>query len=130
MNRADYDRYLACFNAKDYEGVLSFWAEKFDLQFAGYRFTTPDEIRKFYGFLHQYLKETITVTAYVNDANMVAMEAIVRIEGIKPLDQATLEAAGYGRLVPLAVGQVVEIPQYIHYHLRDGKIVRAGCAIA
>jgi hypothetical protein len=130
MNRADYDRYLACFNAKDYEGVLSFWAESFDLQFAGYRFTTPDDVRKFYGFLHQYLKETITVTAYVNDVNMVAMEAIVRIEGIKPLDQTTLEAAGYGRLVPLAVGQVVEIPQYIHYHLRDGKIVRAGCAIA
>lgn len=129
MNRADYDRYLACFNAKDYDGVLSFWADRFDLQFAGYRFTTPEEVRRFYGFLHQYLKETITVTAYVNDANMVAMEAIVRIEGLKPLDQATLEAAGYGRLVPLAVGQVVEIPQYIHYHLQGGKIVRAGCAV-
>lgn len=129
MNRADYDRYLACFNAKDYDGVLSFWADHFDLQFAGYRFTTPEEVRRFYGFLHQYLKETITVTAYVNDANMVAMEAIVRIEGLKPLDQATLEAAGYGRLVPLAVGQVVEIPQYIHYHLQGGKIVRAGCAV-
>lgn len=130
MNRADYDRYLACFNAKDYDGVLSFWADHFDLQFAGYRFTTPEEVRRFYAFLHEYLKETITVTAYVNDAHMVAMEAIVRIEGLKPLDQATLDAAGYGRLVPLAVGQVVEIPQYIHYHLRDGKIVRAGCAIA
>lgn len=130
MNRTDYDRYLACFNAKDYDGVLSFWADKFDLQFAGYRFTTPDEVRRFYAFLHEYLKETITVTAYVNDAHMVAMEAIVRIEGLKPLDQATLDAAGYGRLVPLAVGQVVEIPQYIHYHLCDGKIVRAGCAIA
>ena len=42
---------------------------------------------------------------------------------------ARLEAAGYTRLVTLPAGAVVEIPQFIHYHLREGKIVKAVCTI-
>lgn len=130
MNRADYDRYLACFNAKDYDGVLSFWADEFDLTFAGYHFRTKAEVKAFYAFFHQYAMETVNVTAFQGGDEMVALEAVVRLEGIRELTQETLEAQGLGRLVGLKVGQVVEIPQYIHYHLRDGKIVRAGCAMA
>ena len=130
MNRADYDRYLACFNARDYDGVLSFWAEEFDLSFAGYHFRKKAEVRAFYSFFHQYANESVRVTAWVDSPGMVALEAVVRLEGIRELTPQTLEAQGLGRLVPLQVGQVVEIPQYIHYHLRDGLIVRAGCAVA
>lgn len=130
MTRADYDRYLACFNARDYDGVLWFWAEQFDLSFAGYHFHTKQQVRDFYAFFHQYARETVQVTAFLGSADMVALEAVVRLEGLHELSQQTLQAQGLGRLVGLQVGQVVEIPQYIHYHLRDGKIVRAGCAIA
>jgi hypothetical protein len=130
MNRADYDRYLACFNARDYDGVLSFWAEEFDLAFAGYHFRNKAEVKAFYAFFHQYANESVRVTAWVDSPGMVALEAVVRLEGIRELTLQVLEAQGLGRLVPLQVGQVVEIPQYIHYHLRDGLIVRAGCAVA
>ena len=85
MDRSHYDRYLAAFNARDYDGV-----------------------KAFYAFFHAYVDESITVNAYVSDARMVAMEVVV----------------------PLAAGQVVEIPQFIQYHLRDGMIVRAACAVA
>lgn len=130
MNRSDYDRYLAFFNARDYDGVLSFWAEEFDLSFAGYHFRTKAEVKAFYSFFHQYANESVRVTAWVDSPGMVALEAVVRLEGIRELTPQMLEAQGLGRLVPLQVGQVVEIPQYIHYHLRDGLIVRAGCAVA
>jgi ketosteroid isomerase-like protein len=129
VNRADYDRYVRCFNARDYEAVLEYWASDFDLTFAGYHFHTKAEVRDFHAFFHQYAKETVLVTAFVSRPEMVALEATVRLEGIRELTRTTLESKGFGRLVGLGVGQVVEIPQYIHYHLRDGKIVRAGCAL-
>ncbi len=130
MNRQAYDHYLACFNARDYDGVLAHYAEDFLLEFAGYRFTRKDPVRRFYAFLHAYLNEQITVTAYVADAQMVALEGVVRLEALRDLTPETLAAEGYGRLVPMTAGQVVEIPQYIHYHLHDGLIVKAGCALA
>jgi ketosteroid isomerase-like protein len=35
MNRADYDRYLTAFNAKDYDGVADFYAEPMKMDFFG-----------------------------------------------------------------------------------------------
>lgn len=129
MNRSTYERYLAMFNARDYEGVLGFYADRFELEFAGYRFTTREQVLKFYRFLHAYLDERITVHAFIGDDQMVAIEATVRLEGKEELTPEALDAAGYGRLVPIKPGQVIEITQYIHYHLQDGRIVRAGCAL-
>jgi ketosteroid isomerase-like protein len=129
MDRSLYDRYLTAFNDRDYDAVLAFYAEPFELTFAGYRFTRKAQVKAFYQFFHAYVNESITVTAYVGDARMVALEARVRLQGIRDLDAETLAAAGFGRLVPLAVGQVVEMAQFIHYHLRDGKIVRVACVV-
>ncbi len=129
MNRATYDRYLACFNARDYDGVLAFYAEEFVLEFAALRFTTREQVKQFYAFLHAHLDESIQVTAFVGDAQFVALEGIVRIEGKMNLTAEALAEAGYPGLFPLAKGQVFHIPQFIHYHLRDGRIVRAACAV-
>ena len=129
MDRKAYDRYLALFNARDYDGVLAHYADEFVLEFAGYRFTTKAQVREFYAFLHQYVNEQIRVTAYVSDAHMVALEGTVRLEGLKDLTPERLAAQNYARLAPLRAGQVVEIPQYIHYHLHNGLIIRAGCAL-
>lgn len=125
-----YRRYLDYFNARNYDGVLANFADAFDLSFAGYHFRTKEEVRRFYQFFHEHVDEAIDLKAFVGNAEMVAIEVIVKLTGKKELTPAALEKAGYGRLVPLAVGQVVEIPQYIHYHLRDGKIVAVGCAMA
>jgi len=129
MDRTAYDHYLACFNARDYDAVLAHYAEEFVLEFGGLRFTRKQQVKDFYAFLHSYLDESITVQAFVSDGAMVALEGIVRIEGRVELTAAALAEAGYAGLFPLAAGAVLHIPQYIHYHLRDGLIVRAGCAL-
>ena len=129
MDRAAYDHYLACFNARDYDAVLAHYAEEFVLEFGGLRFTRKQQVKDFYAFLHSYLDESITVQAFVSDGAMVALEGIVRIEGRVELTAEVLAEAGYAGLFPLAAGAVLHIPQYIHYHLRDGLIVRAGCAL-
>jgi hypothetical protein len=61
MERHRYDEYLARFNARDYRGVLEFYAPRFEVRFAGVTLRGPQHLLDFYGFLHQYLAETITI---------------------------------------------------------------------
>lgn len=129
MTREDYDRYVALFNARDYDGVLAHFADDFELVFAGYVFRTKPEVRDFYAFLHAHVDESVTVHSFLSGPDMVALEADVRLEGIADMTPDMLAARGLDRIVPLARGQIVTIPQFIHYHLRDGKIVRALCAV-
>jgi hypothetical protein len=129
MDRASYDRYLARFNARDYAAVLDFYAAEFEISFAGYTLRTRAAVLDFYKFLHAHLRETITVQSFVSDEHFLAIEAIVRLEGLVDLTAGALEAAKLGRMFPLQAGQVIEIPQFIHYHLIDGKIVKALCAV-
>jgi hypothetical protein len=129
MNRQSYDQYLERFNARDYEGVLSYYAPQFEISFAGYTLRTREAVLSFYGFLHQYVRESIVIDAFVSNDEMIAMEARVRLEGIRELTPAAARAAGFERLMVPRVGEVLEIPQFIHYHLRGGKIVKALCAV-
>jgi SnoaL-like domain len=129
MDRAAYDRYVERFNARDYDAVLAHFADAFELVFAGHVFRTKDEVRRFYEFLHRHLIETITVQAFVSNESMVAMEADVRLEGLEDITPEALVEQGLEGLVPLRKGEVIIIPQFIHYHLSDGKIVRALCAV-
>ena len=129
MNRADYDRYLQLFNARDYDGVLAHFADSFELVFAGYVFRTREEVKRFYAFLHDHVKESVTVKHFVADENMAALEADVRLEGIHDVTPEMLAQQGLERIVPIRKGQVITIPQFIHYHFKDGKIVKALCAV-
>ena len=130
MDRAAYERYLAAFNARDYDAVLAHFADRFEVVFAGYAFRTADQVRDFYRFFHACVDERITLKAFLSNETMVALEADVRLEAHEDLTPAMLEAQGLGGLFSLAKGQVITVPQFIHYHLdANGKIVRALCAV-
>ncbi len=130
MDRSAFDRYLETFNARDYDAVLDYYAEPFAVSFAGYTFTTKDELRKFYAFFHRYVDERIVIQRFVSDATMIAMEANVRLEATADLTPEALAEQGLDRIVALQKGQVVTIPQFIHYTLKDGKITKAECVVS
>ena len=65
---------------------------------------------------------------FVSDENNVVLEARVQIEGVKELSAETVAASDYPKLKPLTVGQAAVIPQFIHYHLENGKFVKVVCA--
>ena len=129
MTREDYERYVAAFNARDYDTVFDFYAEKPRMAFFGIEITSRDELKRFYGFLHQYVKETVTVERFAGSDELAAVEGIVRIEGIQDLTPEILAANGMAQFFPIAAGEVQEMRQYIHYHLKDGKIENVGCAL-
>ena len=124
-----YDEYVAKFNARDYDGVFDYYVDNPDMSFFVVTPRSREDLKRFYGFLHSYLIETITVDRFVSNDEMIALEAQVRIEGTRDLDAETLAAHGYPGLQPVRAGQVIEMKQYIHYHLDDGKITSVGCAI-
>jgi hypothetical protein len=129
MDRAAYERYLALFNARDYEAVLAHFTDDLEVVFAGYALRSKQQVRDFYAFLHSHVREEIAVTRYLSDGSTIALEAAVRLTGIKPLTPEILAEKGFARLVAPPVGVTVEIPQFIHYHLKDGKFAKAYCAV-
>jgi hypothetical protein len=129
MTRDDYERYVTAFNARDYDAVFDFYAERPKMAFFGIEIATRDQLKDFYGFLHRYVKETVTVERFAGSDELAAVEGIVRVEGIDDLTPEILEARGMGRFFPIRKGEVQEMRQYIHYHLDDGKIESVGCAL-
>jgi SnoaL-like domain len=129
MTRADYEDYLARFNARDYQGVLQFWAQDFEASFAGIVLRKGADLLKFYSFLHSYVDESISVHEFVADDHLVALRADVRIEGRRDLTKEILNSAGYGGIFPIAAGQVMVIPQLILYRMERGKFKKVYCAV-
>lgn len=129
MTRDDYERYAAAFNARDYDTVFDFYAERPKMAFFGIEITTRQQLKDFYGFLHRFVKETVTVERFAGSDELAAVEGIVRVEGITDLTPEILAERGMDQFFPIAKGEVQEIRQYIHYHLKDGKIESVGCAL-
>jgi len=125
--RKDFDLYLKKFNSRDYPGFLSYFAGKFEMIHVGGNLKSREDVMKFYKFLHHYIKETVMVDRLVMDEHMIAMEARVQIEGVRELTPQAVAASGYPRLKPLKVGEKAVIPQFIHYHVVNGKIVKVEC---
>lgn len=126
---ADYLRYVEAFNSRDYDGVFDFYGPAPRMAFFGIAITSRDELKAFYGFLHQYVVETVTVERCAVSEDLCAVEAIVRIEATQDLTRETLDANGMQQFFPIAKGEVQEMRQYIHYHLVEGKIASVGCAL-
>jgi hypothetical protein len=129
MTREDYGRYVAAFNARDYDTVFDFYAEKPRMAFFGIEITSRDQLKQFYGFLHRYVKETVEVERFAGSEELAAVEAIIRIEATDDLTREILDANGMEQFFPIAKGEVQEMRQYIHYHIHHGKIASVGCAL-
>ncbi|SFV07883.1 nuclear transport factor 2 family protein [Pseudoduganella namucuonensis] len=124
-----YERYVAKFNARDYEGVLSHFAEDFEIRFAGHTFRGRKDFMRFYGFFHDHVSESIRLDALASSDTLLAIEASVRLEAKSDLTPAMLAEQGLERIFPLRAGQVVEMNQFIHYRLENGKFVSVVCAL-
>ena len=130
MTRDEFDVYLKKFNSRDYDGFLDYFADdnEFELVHIGGSFNTRESVKKFYDFLHAYIKESVIVDRFVSDENNVVLEVRVKIEGVKELTAEAVAASDWPKLTPLKVGQTADIPQFIHYHLENGKFVKVVCA--
>lgn len=129
MRRSEFEKYLGYFNTSAYEDVHRYFADDIILKFAGYEFTGKRSIRRFYQFFHDHLDEKIIVHQFAGDDENVIIDVTVRLVAKKALSPADLKANGYERLVSLSQGEVVEIPQFIHYRIEKEQFKEIRCVI-
>lgn len=129
MNLEQYCAYLELFNARDYDGVLSHLHHDAEIVFAGMALRGHQAVRDFYAFFHAHVDETISLNRFLGNDDMVALEGTVRLEARRDLTAEMLAAKGLERLVALKQGDVVEMRQFIHYHLTEGRFSGAECAV-
>ncbi len=71
------------FNARDYDAVFDFYAENPRMAFFGMEITSRDELKRFYGFLHQYVKgDPVTDERFAGSDELPQSRRSIRIEGI------------------------------------------------
>lgn len=129
MNRSEFETYLGYFNNRAYEQVHRYFADDIVLKFAGYELAGKNSIRRFYRFFHDHVDEHIIVHQFAGDDENVIIDVTVRLEAKKSLTSAALKANGYERLVSLGRGEVVEIPQFIHYRIEKDQFKEIRCVI-
>lgn len=129
LDRAAYDRYLAAFNARDYDGVADFYVDPPRMDFFGIAITSRQALKQFYSWLHSAVDEHVTVRAFAASDTCTAIDAIVRITARRDLTREELDANGATGFFPIKAGEVQSIRQFIFYSTREGRIERVECAL-
>lgn len=130
MDRAVYQRYADAFNRRDYDTVYDFYSDGANIAFFGVSLNDRAAFKRFYTFLHAHVIETLTIVKYASSDELVALEGIIRVEATRDLTAAALEEQAIPTAFAIQKGAVLNMSQYIHYHLDPaGKITSVGCAI-
>ena len=129
LDRAAYDRYLAAFNARDYDGVADFYVDPPRMEFFGIVITSRQELKDFYAWLHDNVEENVRILNFAASETCTAIDAIVRIAAKKDLTREALDAKGATGFFPIEAGVVQEIRQFIFYTTKGGKIEKVECAL-
>ncbi|WP_353226786.1 nuclear transport factor 2 family protein [Novosphingobium sp.] len=129
LDRAAYDRYLTAFNARDYDAVADFYVDPPHMEFFGIVITSRAELKQFYSWLHSLVIESVAVRAFAASATCTAIDADVRIEALRDVSRAELDAHGATGFFPIRAGEVQVIRQFIFYTTRNGRIERVECAL-
>jgi len=113
MMRADYDEYLALFNAND-PSFIKFYHSDVVLELSGSEIRGAQGIKNFYADVKKYISEKVEVTTFIRDGDKLAVEIPTTFEVIADWDDSF-----WG--VPLKKGQVLRIVSWGIYDIEDGK---------
>jgi len=119
-DRAWFERYLAAFNANDFEGFGAYYAP--DVQFFGQAATLSGRqaVLDFYRGVKARIDERVDLLAFVGDAEMIGAEIRTTLV---PLEDWPDFPTG-----PLAKGERRQSINFAFYDLADGKFARIRSA--
>lgn len=117
MTEDDYHRYIAAFNARDYDALESFFADGFALENAGFRVEGKQAFREFYAFFHDYCREEVTLKGFYPGRQGFVANVVIRFSGLKSLSPQVLAEKGYSGMTPVPAGATVNVEFLILYLL-------------
>ena len=114
IDEARFRRYVAHFNAGDYDRVAEFYADDVELAFPdGRTVTGRDGIVAFYRPIHRAVHELLDIRFLLTGADRVAAELYTEFRCVQ--DMPTFP----GR--PLAAGDVLRLTSFVHYDVADDR---------
>jgi hypothetical protein len=122
LTREDFNRYQEAFHSGDYDTAFDYYVEYPRLRVFGVEITTRLQLRRLSRFLREHIHESIEVERFALSDNLLAIEALVRVEGLRNMDTQRLREEGLYQFHPIAAGEVQLMRHFVHYRLRDGKI--------
>ena len=117
MTEDDYHRYIAAFNARDYDALESFFADGFALENAGFKVEGKQAFREFYAFFHDYCREEVTLKGFYPGRQGFVANVVIRFSGLKSLSPQVLAEKGYSGMTPVPAGATVNVEFLILYLL-------------
>lgn len=115
MDRAAYQAYLDAFMAQDFEGFSRFYAEDVVFNLSGGKKIIHGRqgVVDFYREVFERIREELTITWFVSDANGVAVE----------VDTVFTALADWPDFMskPMKAGEQFRITSWAHYTLKGGK---------
>lgn len=128
--REDFDRYHQAFHSGDYDTAFAYMVEEPRLSVFGITITKSHQLGQMYRFLRDYLRETVVVERFAISDDLLAIEALVRAEGVRDLDAQSLREHKLHQFRPIRTGEIQLMRHFVHYHLTDGKIESGSCVAA
>lgn len=130
MSREDFDRYQAAFHAGDYETAFEYYVDEPVVSVFGHKIATRFQLHQLYRFLGQHIHETVHVERFAISDDLIAVEVLVRVKGLRDLDVQSLREHGLYQFHPIGAGEIQLMRNFVHYRLRDGKIESGICVQA
>lgn len=124
MNEADYHRYIAAFNARDYDTLETFFSDDFVLENAGFAVRGTQAFRDFYAFFHEFCAEQVEFREFFPGRQGFVANVVIHFSGLKSLSPQVLADRGYPGMSVVPKGVTVPVEFYIHYQLNDAGLIR------
>jgi hypothetical protein len=128
--REDYDQFRQTFHAGDYDSAFEYMVDEPRLNLFGHRITKRIQLGRLYRFLRDYISETVLVEKFAFAEDFVAVEAVVRVQGLQDLDALKLREQGLHLFHPIKAGEVQLMRNFVHYHLSEEGRIESGTCFA
>lgn len=115
QTRADLERYIACFNAKDYAGQIAHYAPDVEYKVGTLTLSRPQDIADFYRDFHAHADEHVDLRLFTQTDDTIGAVLATRFEPFRDYLKHGLD---------FRAGQPISIVTLAFYRLKDGQIHR------
>ncbi|HLH68734.1 MAG TPA: nuclear transport factor 2 family protein [Candidatus Dormibacteraeota bacterium] len=120
MDEAMFRHYIALFNARDYERLITFYTEDVELELPASSPRGREGIRRYYSDLHRFVRERLRIDFLLVGRDRIATELYTEFRCLHDLPTFSFK--------PLVAGEVFRCTNFVHYDLVGDRFRRIRVA--
>lgn len=119
LSRTDFERYISIFNQGDSDAYSEYYHPDVVMERGDLRLEGKEAILAFYRDFHSHAKQTIQVMDFLAEGSRIAVELQTTFEVHTDWSHPVAGEMKKGKRI---------VNSFVHYRLRDGKIIRIQSA--